>query len=73
MVLVNCFSPKQFGLGYLLIVDPVMDDAFSTQAINIRYKGAVQGDASILPLAYIVTHKYLGKFYWRKSTRTTNV
>lgn len=44
------FTPHQLKLGYLLIVDPVMDDALASQVKNDRSQDVKQGDPTIPPL-----------------------
>jgi len=41
------FTPHQLKLGYLLVVDPVMDNSLSSQIVNVKSADVKQGDPSI--------------------------
>ncbi|MEI8025007.1 MAG: hypothetical protein WCI18_01545 [Pseudomonadota bacterium] len=45
------FTPRQLKVGYLLVADPVMDDAFLAQGATASSRDVKQGDPTIQPIS----------------------
>jgi len=54
------FTPQQLNSGYLLVVDPVMDDTFSNTGLNASPNSIRQGDPNISSLS-VSEAQILGK------------